>query len=40
DNVGETRDVDMLVVDNVVNSGLVDNGKGVNIDDEILAKQT
>ncbi|GJX56229.1 hypothetical protein Tco_0286126 [Tanacetum coccineum] len=39
DNVGETRDVDMLVVDNVVNSDQVDNGKGVSIDDEILAKR-
>nr|GEU33288.1 hypoxanthine-guanine phosphoribosyltransferase [Tanacetum cinerariifolium] len=38
DNVGETRDVDMLVVDNVVNSNLVDNGKGVSIDDEVVAK--
>ncbi|GKF19057.1 hypothetical protein Tco_0067695 [Tanacetum coccineum] len=38
DNVGETRDMDMLVVDNVVNSNLADNGKGVSIDDEVLAK--
>ncbi|GKC79922.1 hypothetical protein Tco_1130696 [Tanacetum coccineum] len=28
DNVVETRDMDMLVVDNVVNSNLADNGKG------------
>ncbi|GKC07262.1 hypothetical protein Tco_0998872 [Tanacetum coccineum] len=26
DNVGETRDMDMLVVDNIVNSNLADNG--------------
>nr|GEU47878.1 putative reverse transcriptase domain-containing protein [Tanacetum cinerariifolium] len=39
ENVGETKDVDMLVVDNVVNSNLVDNIKGVSIDDEVLAKQ-
>ncbi|GJQ96079.1 putative reverse transcriptase domain-containing protein [Tanacetum coccineum] len=38
DNVVETRDMDMLVVDNVVNSNLVDNGKGVSIDDEVLVK--
>nr|GEZ44246.1 pentatricopeptide repeat-containing protein [Tanacetum cinerariifolium] len=38
DNVGETKEV-MLVVDNVVNSNLVDNGTGVSIDDGVLAKQ-
>ncbi|GKB50623.1 hypothetical protein Tco_0901376 [Tanacetum coccineum] len=36
DDVGETRDMDMLVVDNVVNRA--DNGKGVSIDDEVLTK--
>ncbi|GKC84152.1 hypothetical protein Tco_1139869 [Tanacetum coccineum] len=38
DNVVEIRDMDMLVVDNVVNSNLADNGKGVSIDDEVLVK--
>nr|GFB90498.1 hypothetical protein [Tanacetum cinerariifolium] len=27
DNIGETRDMDMLVVDNVVNSNLADNSR-------------
>nr|GFA95521.1 pentatricopeptide repeat-containing protein [Tanacetum cinerariifolium] len=39
DNVSETMDVDMLVVDNVVNNNLVDNGRYVSIDVEVLAKQ-
>nr|GEV95282.1 pentatricopeptide repeat-containing protein [Tanacetum cinerariifolium] len=38
DNVGETKDMDMLVVDNVVNSNLGDKDNGVSVDDEVLAK--